>query len=398
VSRGLGYTADGLITFLGTAHNHAAFVTQVASYGVLGAGVLGLMWLDVLPADDDRRRWAAPTVLGVIAVGAGAGAAAAIGNAGVVMIAFAFVATMIAGGDLEVAPSLVVAAAGVLAIEISGMIFNGDSVGVLFGLPVLVVAGLLVGRNRGAYRIQAEQSRTLLAQRDQLQAEQRRADLLDERARIAREIHDVLAHSLGALGIQIQVARATLTDHGDIARADEILAAAQRMAAEGLVETRRAVQALRADTRPLDQELALVSATHAQRYQVSATFHSDGEPRPLPPEATLALLRVTQEALVNAAKHAAGRPIDIELSYAETEVRLSVSNELPAAAGGGPDDTAPAGARAETPTLDTVNGGYGLTGMAERLRLLHGTLFAGRRGDRWEVLATLPNDAAGRSA
>ena len=77
-----------------------------------------------------------------------------------------------------------------------------------------MVAGLIIGRNRGAYRIQAEQAAQLLAQREQLQAEQRRADLLDERARIAREIHDVLAHSLGGLGIQIQAARAVLTDHG----------------------------------------------------------------------------------------------------------------------------------------------------------------------------------------
>src|SRR5262249_60974721 len=110
----------------------------------------------------------------------------------------------------------------------------------LIGLPAVLAGGFMVGRNRAAYRIQAEQAAQLLAQREKLQAEQRRADLLDERARIAREIHDVLAHSLGALGIQIQAARAVLTDHGDVDRAGEILGAAQRMAAEGLVAPRRA--------------------------------------------------------------------------------------------------------------------------------------------------------------
>jgi signal transduction histidine kinase len=68
------------------------------------------------------------------------------------------------------------------------------------------------------------------AQRERLEAEQRRADLLDERTRLAREIHDVLAHSLGALGIQIQAARSVLTDSGDIDKAVELLNAAQRRA------------------------------------------------------------------------------------------------------------------------------------------------------------------------
>ena len=71
-----------------------------------------------------------------------------------------------------------------------------------------------LGRNRRAYRVQAEQAAALVEQYERVRTEQRRADVLDERARIAREIHDVLAHSLGALGIQIQAAKAVLTDTG----------------------------------------------------------------------------------------------------------------------------------------------------------------------------------------
>jgi signal transduction histidine kinase len=158
----------------------------------------------------------------------------------------------------------------------------------------------------------------LLAQRERLQAEQRRADLLEERARIAREIHDVLAHSLGALGIQIQAARAVLTDHADTDKACEILVAAQRLAAEGLVETRRAVRAMRADTLPLVEELALVSDTYAQRYHVAVSFDTGGVPGPLPPDATIALLRIAQEALVNAAKHAVGQGVAVADRHAGT--------------------------------------------------------------------------------
>jgi signal transduction histidine kinase len=283
---------------------------------------------------------------------------------------------MAAGINNDLAAAVAVTAAGILAIEVSGLAF-GQSYGTLLGLPAIVLGGLVIGYNWGGYRVQAEQAAALLAQREQLQAEQRRADLLDERARIAREIHDVLAHSLGALGIQIQAARSVLYKDAD--QANDLLAAAQQMAAEGLVETRRAVQALRTDTLPLDEELALVIDTHAQRYHVPASYDTGGVPAALPPDATLALLRIAQEALVNAAKHAAGQPVAVRLDYGDADVQLTVRNDLPADG----DTRQPA-------DVSTVNGGYGLTGMHERLRLLNGTLEAGRRDGQWIVTAQLP--------
>ena len=117
-------------------------------------------------------------------------------------------------------------------------------------------------------------------------------------------------------------------------RAVELLAAAQRMAAEGLTETRRAVHALRDDTLPLAEELAKVTSTYADRYHVTVSLDTDGEPRPLPPDATVALLRIAQEALVNAAKHAAGKPVTVRLDYGDGGVRLTVGNELDATARG----------------------------------------------------------------
>ena len=105
--------------------------------------------------------------------------------------------------------------AGILPIWVAGPL-NGSTLGTLAGYPLLIVACLSWGRNRRAYRVQAEQAAALLEQYERVRAEQRRADVLDERTRIAREIHDVLAHSLGALGIQIQAAKAMLTDHRDV--------------------------------------------------------------------------------------------------------------------------------------------------------------------------------------
>jgi signal transduction histidine kinase len=313
--------------------------------------------------------------LGLIAVGTGFASAA--GSGGTFLVIIGLAATMVAGSETSLSAALAVTAAGVLATEISALGFGGNLLNLL-GLPSLLAAGLLVGRNRGAYRVQAEQAAVLLAQREQLEAEQRRADLLDERTRIAREIHDVLAHSLGALGIQIQAARSVLTDRRDIDQASELLAAAQRMAAEGLTETRRAVHALRTDTLPLNEELARVTERYGQRYFVAVSFDTGGDQRPLPPDATIALLRIAQEALVNAAKHAAGQHVTVRLEYQADGVALTVSNPL------APDRSA------SPPPLSTANGGYGLTGMRERLRMLNGTLEAGRRDGQWIVIVRLP--------
>jgi signal transduction histidine kinase len=314
---------------------------------------------------------------------------------------------MAAAGDASFPAALAVTMTGVLAAEVGGLAAGG-SYGTFIGIPVTIASGLLVGRNRAAHRIQAEQTAALLAQRERLEEERRRADVLDERARIAREIHDVLAHSLGALGIQIQAARLVLTDQGDIAQASELLAAAQRMAAEGLVETRRAVSALRSGTQPLDAELASATSSYAQRYGVAVSLDTDGQPRPVPPDATVALLRVAQEALVNAAKHAPGQPVTVRLAYEAAGLRLTVRNNLAPRqhtasppprsrslndAGMGAGRIPGAGHR-----VSTADTGYGLTSMRERLRLLGGTLSAGldggSSGGTWTVTAWLPQPQA----
>lgn len=387
LSRIAGFAWLGVLAFvLARPSNPDAMAVQIASYSVLGAGLLAWTLMDLFPVAARYRARVFPAVLGVMSVAAGLAAGA--GSGGSWVVAFGFVAASVAGGETSLSMSLAVTGAGILAIEVSGLAFSA-TVGTLLGLPAVVLSGLLIGRNRGAYRIQAEQSAALLAQRDQLESEQRRADLLDERTRIAREIHDVLAHSLGALGIQIQAARAVLTDQGDIRRANEILGTAQRMAADGLEETRRAVHALRVDTMPLEQELAQVTETHAQRFGNPATFVTGGVPVPLPPEAVVTLLRIAQESLVNAAKHAAGQPVAVRLDYADPDIRLTIRNELPP--GAVPEGNAVLGGEAtERAGVETVNGGYGLTGMQERLRLLDGTLEAGRRDHEWIVTADLP--------
>jgi signal transduction histidine kinase len=377
VARALGFAWIGLFTFLiAPPHGSLAWTVQIAGYSLAAAGFVGWSLSDLDNAAARYPAWLRPIALGAIVVGTGFASSA--GHGGTVLVIFTFVAVMMAGADIDLTPAIAVTAAGILAIDVSGLIF-GASYGVLIGFPAFVVGGLVVGRNRFGYRIQAEQAAVLLAQRERLETEQRRADLLDERTRIAREIHDVLAHSLGALGIQIQAARAVMTREGDVDRASELLGVAQQMAAEGLEETRRAIHALRADTLPLSEELAGVTNTYAQRYRVAVSFDTSGVPAPLPPDATIALLRVAQEALVNATKHAAGQRVAVCLDFGDAGVRLTVRNDL-----------APGTAVGTETGVGTVNGGYGLTGMRERLRLLNGTLEAGQRDGQWIVAAELP--------
>jgi signal transduction histidine kinase len=380
LARSLGFAWLGVLAFvIAPPTGLAATLVQALGYGIAGLAVAAWTLLDLAPRAAPARWRSLPVLCGIIA--GSSGAAAGAGSGGLALTVFTLVAAVVTGGAASLATGLAVTSVGILAFLASGLAF-GLGYGLLIGLTAVIASGLLLGRNYGVYRIQAEQSAALLAQREQLEAEQRRADLLDERTRLAREIHDVLAHSLGALSIQIQAARSVLTDRGDVGRADELLAAAQRMAAEGLVETRRAVHALRSDTLPLGEELASVTETHAQRYGVAVSFDTGGTPEPLPPDATIALLRVAQEALVNAAKHAAGQHVAVRLDYADSAVTLVVSNALAAGSAG------------DAASIRTADVGYGLTGMRERLRMLNGTLEAGCRDGHWVVTAQLPRSRA----
>jgi signal transduction histidine kinase len=383
-----GFALVGIVALLNPprpphhANQTADVVIQIVCFAVVGLALVAWALAEEFPR---YRRRGVPVALALMAIASGVAGATA--GAGQSLVAFAAVATVAAGADIELPAAIVVAVAGIAPIWIAGL-STGATLGTLLGYPLLIGACLSLGRNRRSYRVQAEQAAALLEQYERVRAEQRRADVLDERTRIAREIHDVLAHSLGALGIQIQAAKAVLTDYRDIDRAVEVLSTAQRMAADGLTETRRAVHALRVDSLPLGDELAAVVETHRQRFQVPVSFETDGGAQPLPLDASLALLRAVQEALVNAAKHAPGEPIAVRLDYGRGDVRLSVVNQLNGAVTDLGDSSS---ARDASGGRGAGNdGGYGLTGMRERLRLLNGTLLAGPCDGAWAVTAELP--------
>src|SRR5579863_8590410 len=256
-----GFAVIAILALISPPRSAAQQAVQIACFTAVGLALLAWIAADVWPRYRAREL---PVALGVMAV-AGGIAAETSGN-GQVLVAYACVAAFWTASETDLRASFAVAAAGVGSIWVAGGI-AGATLGTMAGDPLLIAVCTMFGLQRRSYRVQAEQSGALLAQHERLRAEQRRADVLDERTRIAREIHDVLAHSLGALGIQIQAAKAVLTDHGDVERAVEALNAAQRMAADGLTETRRAVHALRVDALPLAAELDRTVTTHRQRYQ-----------------------------------------------------------------------------------------------------------------------------------
>jgi signal transduction histidine kinase len=206
-------------------------------------------------------------------------------------------------------------------------------------------------------------------------AERARAE---ERNRIARELHDVIAHTLTVLMLHITSAR--LAAEHDLADAARALAEAERLGRESLAEVRMAVGMLRQDgntgpTAPLPgvgDLSALVERFQSAGADVTLTI--DGDTGRLPATTGLAVYRILQESLTNAVKHAPGSPTAVRLAVDANKVRLAVDS-------------------AAQPGTGT---GVGLVSMRERAESLGGSCRAGPGGRGWLVQAALPLDAAGR--
>jgi signal transduction histidine kinase len=218
------------------------------------------------------------------------------------------------------------------------------------------------------------------AQTAQLLDQEREAATLAERARLAREIHDTLAQGLTGIVVQLGAAQRALAAKTETA--DQHIDLAQQMAREALSEARRSVWNLRApslERGDLGDALRVLTARFVHSGN-AATFEQRGETWPLPPEVESALLRVAQEGLVNAARHASATRVAVVLEYAPDLVRLSVGDD---GVGFGED-----GLRALMAEPGPW-GGFGLLGMRERLAALGGTLEL-RNDAGAQVVAAVP--------
>ncbi len=309
--------------------------------------------------------------LALMAFAGGLLAALQHGSAALAFPAVAVVQTVSDGSPLE---ALAISALALLGLE-AGVIWANRGVTQALGYPAILLVSALVGLTRRQYVARSRAAEALVAQTKRTEAESRRAAALDERTRIAREIHDVLAHALGGLTVQLNAAELLLAQRGDVDGALERIRGCQLTAREGLEEARRAVAALRTDAPPLRDSLAALLESHRDQGD-SGELVVEGSARELPPEASLALMRTAQEALTNARRHAPGSTVHVRLIYAAHSTSVTVTNDavarMPVAVGAKP------------------SGGYGLAGMRERLELAGGRLAAGPSAEGWTVSAQVP--------
>ena len=315
-----------------------------------------------------RRAASSRVTLVCLAVLAGVGGVVA--GFAPVGIAFPAIAVLAASMAFDTAPALGVAGIGALALTV-GVLVLGTPRSIIAEGVLAIVAAVLGGASRRQYRDRAAQAEALLAERMRADAERDRAAALAERNRIGREIHDVLAHSLGALAVQLEAADALLEDGTDVGAARPLLQQARRFAVEGLSETRAAVHALRDEPVALTEQLTALAAADGADLTVT------GAVRALAPDAALALYRAAQEALTNARKHAPGAAVSLCLSFQPAATVLVITN--------GPS---PAGAA--RPDLARSGGGFGLRGMRERIELLGGEIRAEPHEPGFTLRVTVP--------
>ncbi|MDX3077130.1 histidine kinase [Streptomyces sp. MI02-7b] len=289
---------------------------------------------------------------------------------------FAFFISGHLGYRLETRPALALAllcsllCGGVLYLRLGpGYEVLPWAVGLAAGTPV--VAGILNRSHHQAVRaaLSAAESAERAARAEA------QAAVLTERGRIARDVHDVLAHSLAGINMQLELADA-LIDTGDLDRVREANAKAHSMVRDSLKQAQWTVHALREDALPLVESLTAMveSSGHRDALAIAGTV------REVPAPVAQNLLRIAQEALTNAARHAPGGEVRVELTFAASSTALRIRN------------------RAATRAVTAATGsGMGLIGMRERVALLRGTITAGPVTEGpdeggWQVEAVIPDE------
>ncbi|GAA3127005.1 sensor histidine kinase [Streptosporangium carneum] len=237
--------------------------------------------------------------------------------------------------------------------------------GVFVALPLIV--GLYLAQHRRLVSALDRHNRQLLLQRELLGEQER----LRERLRIARDMHDSLGHRLGLVSVQAAALEVSALPAPQ-RQAVRQLAGAARDAVNELHELVGALRgAEETPSRPLTAEAIGGLVEEFGEAGVAVTLRTHGEPLPLSPAAGQAAYRVVEEGLTNAARHAPGLPVTVEVGWESDALLLTVANPMP-------DDREVAGA------------GHGLSGLEERVRPAGGFLDHGLSGDRFRLFAMLP--------
>jgi signal transduction histidine kinase len=294
-------------------------------------------------------------------------------------VAVGCVAAFSAGARLNTVVSLAVTAETVAGFLATGLA-TGTPTGELIGYAWAFVGLWTVALTRNEFLIRALQAERTLAETRRAREAETKAAAFAERTRIARDLHDVLAHSLAAVSVNLQAAEGLLTsgtlpeDNPELVKAVECIDRAATLTRDGLVAAKRAVLALREDAAPLRDQLASLAEQFRTVDDPAVNFEVSGEARPIAAEAGVAAYRTAQEALTNARKHAPGEPVTLRLRYEPDEITLSIVNPMRSAPG---------------PLADT-GAGFGLVGLRERAALAGGTFEAGPDEGNWQVKLRIP--------
>jgi signal transduction histidine kinase len=335
-----------------------------------------IVWM--LAGSTGSRPWM--NLGGLVVMGAAGGALAGLSPSSPA-VAIGCAACFSAGVRLRTEVSLAIMAETVAAFLIAA-VATGAPTGALLGFPFAFAGLWSVSLTRREYLVRAEQAEHMLAETRRAREAEMQAAALAERARIARDIHDVLAHSLAAVSVNLQAAEGLLSastlpaDNPELTKAIECIDRAGTLTREGLAAARRAILALRDDAAPLPDQLSSLAAQYHAVGDLAVDFSVTGEPRPLSEAASLVAYRTAQEGLTNARKHAPGQPVALSLGFEAGQITLTVANPLPSAGEAGP--------------LATVGAGAGLPGLRERAALAGGTLEAGPADGTWRVCLKMP--------
>ncbi|MGW6457374.1 sensor histidine kinase [Streptomyces sp. NPDC055078] len=303
---------------------------------------------------------------------------------GPLMIAFALALyTVAASGRFTVAVSL--AAITLLAVGFGEARqspgqrqIDDTSLAMLAGWLISLVAIGRAQRTRTAYLHEAEQ-RALAAEREQ--EARARQSATEERLRIARELHDILGHSISLINVQSSAVLHKLGKRPQppdaLRAAEEALSAVKATSKDALRELRSTLGVLRqadesAPTAPvpgLERLGELIE--RARTAGIEVRTHTEGSPRPLPPPVDLAAYRIVQESLTNVTRHARARTARVTIAYSEDDVRLRIEDDGVGSA-------------------DEGSHGNGIVGMAERARAFGGELTAHNTTEGFRVSARLP--------
>ena len=257
------------------------------------------------------------------------------------------------------------------AFGVSIWVISGSPVGLLAGAGAWALADRSI--ERAAFEAERDRALALLAEVEASRQTQLEAAAAEERNRIAGEMHDVLAHSLAGLSMQLQAIRAVAAAEGASTSITGPIDRAAELAREGVQEARAAVGALRAPKQYGPDDLRdLVAGFPGQ-----ADLRVSGQPERLTPEAGHAIYRAVQEAMTNAARYATGSAIDVEVTWAPAQLRVRVRDH------GLPTGRQPSGVKGS---------GTGIASMAGRVEAVGGRLTAGPipNDSGWLVQVTVP--------